>query len=149
LSFEERDEAISDELLDNAKVLEDMLHIPTYDEVYDAFFGAPAKAADEDRLATKSKVEDDVPTEVDEMVCPIDQEIGVEFDNFDNCDNCKIRKFCQEVSEQLKEEAAQKAEEEAKAKATTEKQAPIPRTRTRTEVKEEPAAPALIRRRAR
>jgi hypothetical protein len=150
LSFEERDEPISDELLDNAKVLEDLLHIPTYDEVYDAFFGTPAKAADDDRPVAKAKDEDDVPPEVaDELVCPIDQEIGVEFDNFDNCDNCKIRKFCQDVSIQLKDEAAQRAEEEAKAKAAAEKQTPIPRTRTRAEVKEEPAPPTPIRRRVR
>lgn len=148
LSFEDREEPISDELLDQARVIEDLLHIPTYDEVKEAFFGAAAKssAADEKDYGSDQESdpsEKDVPESV-EAVCYIDKEIGVEFDDYMECDDCKIRDLCKEVSDRLKEQA--------RAAEEKEKEAARPKARPRTEArKEEEAAPAPtpIRRRVR
>lgn len=62
-SFEDRDEPIPDKILDQAMCLDEMLHIPTYDEVAEAFFSDKKDAApkDEDEAPPKRKVsqEDD------------------------------------------------------------------------------------------
>lgn len=52
--FEDRDEPITDELLDSALVLDNIIHIPTYEEVYNAFHGCDVDSElNEDELAER------------------------------------------------------------------------------------------------
>lgn len=156
LSFEKRDEPISDELLDNARVLEDLLHIPTYEEVEMAAFGRVADdgaALQEGTTATPTPVEKepaDVPPNLDDMVCPIGMEFGVDFDGYNECDTCDFNKECAEVKLQI-EEANQPEPEPVKPtpKATprpTPKAAAPPVATPRTRVREEAPAPNPRRR---
>ena len=76
-AFEDRDEPISDELLDSAVCLDDLLYIPTYEEVYAAFHG-------------EEEGEQEPATE--EFVCP-----GSRPENYgemDACDDCPDAEDC-------------------------------------------------------
>jgi len=76
IEFEERDEVISDELLDAAYPLDELVHRPSYAEVKAAFLGIPiAKVLDEDKEDTSSRKskrnapkEEDVDDDTDEDV---------------------------------------------------------------------------------
>ena len=156
LSFEDREEPISDEVLDAAKCIEDMIHIPTYDEVYAAAFPESTKETtkkkddddDDDRPIRKRDDEDDrrrkededdrkkdddddgindQEPELKEGECPIGQVFGKEFDEFENCDDCKFREACKEKYNELRAERP-RARKEAKP---PEEPKPTPRRRVR------------------
>lgn len=154
LSFEEREEPISDELLDAARCLEDMIHIPTYEEVYAAAFPESTKETvkkkdeeeEEERPARRRDAEDeeapppsrrrdkdedeekDVPDPtLAEGECPIGQVFGKEYDEFENCDDCKVRESCKEKYNELRAERP-RARKEVKP---VEEPKPTPRRRVR------------------
>ncbi len=57
ISFEDRDEPIPDEIMDQAMCLDALIHIPTYEEVEKAFFGAKNEE-DKPRSSRKQPDED-------------------------------------------------------------------------------------------
>jgi hypothetical protein len=63
--FVDRDEPIPDEILEAVPVVDELLHIPSYDEVHAAFFGASSQEVDE--IASGRSVEEEVEdTEIEE-----------------------------------------------------------------------------------
>jgi hypothetical protein len=151
LSFEEREEPVSDEVLDAARCIEDLIHIPTYEEVYAAAFPETSKETakkkeddDDDRPVRKTEDDDDdrpvrkredddekdVPEKVEEVEgeCPIGQVFGKEFDEFENCDNCKVREACKEKYNELR---ADKPRVRKEAKPAEEPVKVTPRRRVR------------------
>jgi len=92
-AFEDRDEPISDELLDSAVCLDSLLYIPTYEEVYAAFHGT---------------VEEE-PTEEKEFECPDN------YGEMDACDACPDADSCADElgeGEEGEEEGGAEGEEE-------------------------------------
>lgn len=128
--FKDRD-AISDEILDAAVCLDDLIHKPTYDEVYDAFFQKKGESKHEEkeeepepekeapRTAKKMtpKKEEDVPGSVEEEAaeeCPGGAEFGVEYNQFDECRTCEVRKACGAKNDELSAEEEEKPVEKKK-----------------------------------
>lgn len=106
-TFEDREGAIPDDILNQAVCLDKLLHIPTYDEIEKAFFGGEKGKEDSE----ESTSEDDVPEPEDlegeetketeeteeeskEDECPSGYEFGVDFSAYDECDDCDVRKEC-------------------------------------------------------
>ena len=53
--FIDRDEPLSDEVLEGAYTLDELIHVPDYDEIYEAYYGATAKSSDEEEKPRKKK----------------------------------------------------------------------------------------------
>ena len=124
ITFEDRD-AIPDNIMDAAHVLDELIHIPTYEEVNIAFYGA---IKEEKTKETKTK-EEDIP-EPPENECPADFEFGKDYGDYDDCDDCEVSKACKFMKRDLRLKA--KGEEEATViKAKDEKKEEITTTRRR------------------
>lgn len=57
--FEDRDEPISDELLESAISFDEIMNVPTYEEVEKIFYGQEDEDSDEEKPSKKSKVDED------------------------------------------------------------------------------------------
>lgn len=57
--FEDRDEPISDELLESAISFDEIMNVPTYEEVEKIFYGQEEEDSDEEKSVKKSKVDED------------------------------------------------------------------------------------------
>jgi hypothetical protein len=155
--FMDREEIISDELLDNALCLDELLHIPTFEEVEAAFFGSTGGTdevseqakeegkveAEEERRrpATRRSTPEEKPAEepttnttsAEDFSCPGDPE--TDFNTFEVCDVCPDFADCEveynaAVAKAEAEEAAKKAAEaEAVTKAETTAATPARRVR--------------------
>lgn len=129
--FKDRSE-IPDEVLDAAICLDELLYIPTYEEVYSAFWEtkkdeeAPAPEArpkteakkeepkKEEPKKVEAKVEEkDVPDSVTEE-CPSGAAFGTDYNQYEECRPCEVRKQCRAKKDEIDEAA----EKEAAAKAT-------------------------------
>lgn len=128
-SFEDRDEEIDDELLEQAVSFDEVIRIPTYDEVQKILFGEEdeieespkkKKVVEEDEKTDeddeielpkkKSKqvveeTEDDDEDEIEEPKkssgkCPYGHKFGKDCDEHDDCDNCKIWDSCFKLNNQ-------------------------------------------------
>ena len=131
LSFQfiPRDAPISDELLAKSFVLDEIIVIPEYEALYEAFYqessGRTAKPEEkeqerqeEEEQEKESDVED---PEIPGDTCPVEQTFGEDYDKFNECDDCINRDAC----------GAKKAEiEEAKKPKVTTK--PTPKGTTST-----------------
>ena len=125
--FVDRDEAIPDEILEATPIVDELLYIPSYDEVHAAFFGA--SAGDVAEIADKTKggeeeVEEEFEEDIEEEeieetatpdpkstkpkvkasdkfpVCPYAEfgsVYGENFDQYDECNSCVLRVGCQEL----------------------------------------------------
>lgn len=133
ITFEDREETLPDEIVMGVYNLDELLHIPTFEEVETAFFGK-AKGEKEKKSERKEEPippeqtseEGDVPEELGEPVCPSDYVFGVDFGDYDECDDCEVRKDCRAKKRELKEP---KKEEELRKEE--EKRDPEPRRRRR------------------
>jgi len=132
--FKNRPE-LTEEELDNAVSLDELVHIPTYDEVHEAFWAAkeeeeaPAKEEErkpkqEEKKAPveekKAPVEEKKaePKDVPEPVIPSDDDCpygaayGSDYNAYEECRSCDVRKKCRDKKDELDEA-------EAMAKAAT------------------------------
>ena len=129
ISFEDRDEPIPDEILNQAQCLDSLIHIPTYEEVAEAFFGKTEKTVEKEekeekprstrRTEKKEEVEvpkstkksripepepeedvDDPEIPEEENLCPEDYVFGEDFGDFDECDDCDVRRNCRAVKKE-------------------------------------------------
>lgn len=144
-TFEDRNEIISDELLGKAVCLEELLHIPSEDEISDAFFGKENSApeggdgGDDDGVTVNDQSQADDVNSYAEDECPCGQTFGVDFNQFENCDECINKTFCEEKKNELDEEAR-------KAKETVKPAAPIARRRTeQVQAPEKPSKPEPVK----
>lgn len=135
--FKDRDE-IPDAILDSAVCLDNLIHIPTYEEVSAAFWESkeaeekPTETAKEERKPKEEaakpaekkeekKEEKDVPTNITEsgeLECPSGAVIGKDYNQYEECRPCEERKACRAMLDKMEEEAeaAKKAETKAPEK---------------------------------
>lgn len=151
LRFIDRDEIVSDDLLAKARVLDELIHIPTYDEVHAAFFASgeasadapderPEEGAEVETVAVPApaaRTEGDVPQHVEgpKYKCPAGGAIGEDFGSIEGCDTCKpkVKAACEAMADgaaAVTETAAPPAKPVA---------APAPAPAARPSLKKDPA----------
>lgn len=98
--FEDRD-PYPESILEEAYSLDEMLIVPTYDEVKEAFYGI-----DEDDEEVEQEIEEEPPTqkrrkrksiqekEEESQSCPANHVFGNDNDAFEDCDECDIWEKC-------------------------------------------------------
>lgn len=130
-----RRDSIPDELLEQAYVLDELIHIPSYKEVYEAYWGE-SMDTDEDSDPRSYEVRDEGEDEIDEPYaedsaeetddsdeseddkeyeCPANGEFGVDTQGLEECDTCEVWDAClaeNERLEALKEESDDSDEDE-------------------------------------
>lgn len=133
--FKDRDE-IPDTILDSAVCLDNLIHIPTYEEVSTAFWEskeaeeiAPETEKEERKPKEETKApvkaetkteEKDVPASVTgELECPSGAVIGKDYNQYEECRPCEVRKACRALLDKIEEEA--EAAKKAETKAPIEK----------------------------
>lgn len=138
--FEDRTEPISDDILDAALCLDELIHIPTYEEVKNAFYGTESEASEEeiherhveaDEGGRRSRGREETP----KFKCP-----GVRPDDFgdlDACEDCPNVAECESEFNAQEEAEAAKASEAAEKERTKEEE-PVRRTARRSEPEPEP-----------
>ena len=139
-SFEDRDEPIPDEIMDQAMCLDKLIYVPTYEEVAEVFFGEQKEPEKEEKESPRSsrrepepeekeekeplkrkarepepKKEKDVPEEKGNP-CPEDFDFGKDFGDFDECDDCEMKKDCR--AEKRKERKEPEPEKEPESPPT-------------------------------
>lgn len=98
-SFEDRESALPDEIIDQSQCLDDLIHIPSYDEVYEAFFGQTRdgkkdeEAPSTERRRPDAREPEPEPEDVGDP-CPSGFHFGEDFGQYDECDDCDLRKDC-------------------------------------------------------
>lgn len=125
-AFEDRKYIISDEEIEAAHALDNLLALHDYDKIVQIMSITKGKTEDNDNnveekpvvnrrelkapvqeVKQESSMGDDVPTfeencvntETGEMKCPIEAEFGVDFDNYEECDKCAINMECKIANE--------------------------------------------------
>ena len=120
--FKDRGE-IPDEIIDSAVCLDNMLHVPSYDEVYKAFWETSKeekKEEDEPERKPKETVKkeeekkkpeskkEDVPESVTDITeCPSGAAFGQDYNEYEECRTCEVRKECRAKKDEI-DEAAEK-----------------------------------------
>jgi hypothetical protein len=123
--FAERVEPISDEELEAAHCLDDLLEIKSYDEIYDLFYGksSPSKGEDEGEEPEMDEPEQNEPDDEPEQEepkekpvsnrrlerrgrkthheCPGGGKIGVDIDELEHCDSCDIYDKCADIADAM------------------------------------------------
>ncbi len=112
-AFVDREYEITDELLQQAVLLDQVIKLPTYDEVSAAHFGSKSPTTKEDndvpmarvpsKLLTKKKGDPPPPEESNEEGCPYGGEIGVDVNRYEECSECPKWDDCAEMEKVLKE----------------------------------------------
>jgi len=72
--FVDRDEPIPDEILEAVPVVDELLHVPSYDEVHAAFFGASAHEVEEIAESVKEEEPEDEPEVEEEEIPEVEEE---------------------------------------------------------------------------
>ena len=110
-SFEDRDEPISDDLLESAVSFDEIMNVPTYEEVEKILFGQDDEDEDDDEQRVKKsskKSSEDSEEDDDEEdekpskkscdkncgECPFGHKFGKDTDEFDDCDDCDVWDKC-------------------------------------------------------
>lgn len=118
-SFEDRDEPISDELLESAISFDEIMNVPTYEEVEKILFGQDNDDEEDEAPVKKFKREEDEDGEENEVPkkpvkkaemeddgdepelpkkscgdCPFGHCFGKDDDKYDDCDNCDVWDKC-------------------------------------------------------
>lgn len=126
-TFIDRDYAIPDEILEQALTLDQIITVPTYEEVYKAHFGEDMPEGEhsnkqEERLqpppvlpTTRASRSTRIPTTKTEEECPGEGQFGVDTDNLPQCGECAVWDSCNAIFIQQK---------------PTETKAPLPTTKT-------------------
>jgi hypothetical protein len=99
--FEDRTEPIPDEILDAALCLDELIHIPSYEEVYNSYFGVEvdAERPTTDSAATDGDLEDGGGHSEPAFTCP--GTYGEDFGNHDACESCPDVAECEAAYEVL------------------------------------------------
>ncbi len=131
--FEPRDDyAIDDEYLEDALTLDELIVIPTYDEVYEEYFGEPSDEGDdqedEEEYDDEEVEEEEVEEEEEEYdndeaevdVCPGGGDFGVDTNDLDECDECEVWEECL-AEQQAKKKAKRRKASRKPAKKSTRK----------------------------
>ncbi len=114
----ERDYVITDEEMEAAHCIDELIVIPSYDDLHKAFFGV---SRDSDANVADEGGYDDTEPEVEEpeattptprakpkpkakpkakaLVCPVGVTFGEDFDSYEDCDSCSIRNECEGACE--------------------------------------------------
>lgn len=133
--FLDRD-PLADEIFEQAFILDDVIHIPTYEEVYEALHQEKMDSSDHEDTHKEERQEDDVPdyheeTKDEEVVpteCIFDGVVfGESFDEFEDCNACEIRVYCEAKKEEI--ETAKKPIAKTPAPKAKEPVKPEPRKR--------------------
>ena len=118
----DRDYEISDALLEQAACLDELISIPSYDELATAFFGADEPGDTQEEVEYSEGAEEEAFEEVVEdeevetpvakpkpkakpkakakaLVCPVGLDPAESFDLYEDCDACKQRKACEASSQ--------------------------------------------------
>lgn len=104
--FVDRDEGIPKWILDQAPVLDDLLFVPTYEEVEEAFYSSGGETQQPDGQQEQYQQEYDqehaetlagqdtgpYPT------CPYGGVIGADYMAFNECDNCQVATVCADLA---------------------------------------------------
>jgi len=136
--FIDRDYAIADEILDSTYCLEEIVHVPSYEEVYEALHGKQIETkTDLTPLLAESPAATDGMTrhfrkgpgipippekgpENDDPSCPDDQgQIGVSIDKLRACQNCSVYEQCFALNEEI-----EKMEREKRRASITSRRGP-------------------------
>ncbi len=126
---------LSDELLKSAYQLDEIIHIPEYDELKAASFGTGVVTEqteqEQPEQTSESDVQDPEPIEEQQQefpadICPLDQNYGEDFDKFQECDVCEVRIACQAKQAELHPPVTKKLTPKPK-EATAPTAAPIRR----------------------
>lgn len=125
--FFDRNEPISDEILDTALSLDELIHLPTYEEVKNAFFGLESDEEPE------AEVEEEKPRKAAKFKCP--GTFAEDFGKFDECENCPDVQECEDAFEAAEKEALEKAQKEEE---------PEEKTTRRARVSDEKAEDAVV-----
>jgi len=146
--FEERDYEIDDDTLEDAQILDELIHIPTYESVYEEYYGEPIddgddededeydedeenededydeedEDEDEDEEEDEDEDEDD-DDEDDEEECPGGGDFGSDTNELDGCEECDVWEEC------LAEQQKRKKNTKRKKKKTTKKRKRKPSTK--------------------
>ena len=140
--FEKRDYEISDEILESAHCIDEMIKIPTYAEVHELYWGEPLDGEENEieedieeieeepkpvgrkksnetkrRKIIEEVIEEDIPEEAimannNETECPVGGEFGVDTNEYENCDSCEIWESCVKSKENDVEDEDEIEEEE-------------------------------------
>jgi len=141
--FEDRDYEIGENILEQAYCLDEIVHIPSYEEVKEAFYG------EEEEEETGEEFEEGIPESVKqpvererprsrrlpggapagepEHVCPIQEgTFGPDCENFPECAQCEIYDPCSEESDRLRAEKPEVVSEpEQKPDLSTARRRPL------------------------
>lgn len=94
--FMDRTAPISDELLDSALCLDEMIHIPTYEEVYNAYNGIEISEEEQEEVEQRVDIRQPIQFE-----CPGNS--PDDYGQFDICDECPDMAICEQGFEELQE----------------------------------------------
>ena len=93
-SFEDRDEPISDELLDSAISFDEIMIVPTYEDVEKILYGSDEENDDGDEEHVKTSKKHQEEEKSTSGKCPFGHKYGVDIDHFDDCENCNCWDKC-------------------------------------------------------
>lgn len=129
--FEERGYTISDEILESAFKLDMLLHIPTYEEISEAYWGSKgggfsAEATTDDapssegssRVGGRARPRPQPEEGGKKEECPGGGRFGYDTDQLGKaCETCEVWEDCAKRADEIADEARQKRKEKAAEKA--------------------------------
>jgi hypothetical protein len=135
--FEDREEPVSDEILDAALCLDELIHIPSYEEVRNAFFGndasddipeetvteRAAEAEQSRRPASRGAAKEEVKKEEEvakEFEYPCSS--SADFGSFEACENCPDVAECEAEFNENEAKTVEKQKEADRLAAEKEKE---------------------------
>lgn len=112
--FIDRDESIPKWILDQAPVLDDLIYVPKYEDVEEAFYGSGDTGApgQEERHAEGE------PLREAELACPFGAVIGVDYWAFQECEQCNISEACAQMAPPATPEAIPESPQPTRRVAT-------------------------------
>lgn len=123
--FVDRDYTIPDDILEAAWTLDELIYVPTYEEVYNAYWGTEegGSVADEEDVSdepseqeeieeqsttVRRHTDDEGQTEVEDASCPGGGVFGEDTDQLDYCEECDVWEDCVEEYERRESEKRKK-----------------------------------------
>lgn len=111
--FDDRPEPIADEILDSAYCLEEIVHIPEYDEIAAAYYGskvaktpvtAPPVVEEEEEPVVEEKPRRGRLRPKPVVKAELPECFGLEIDRIDECQECNEYDDCMKKAEELEQE---------------------------------------------
>jgi len=92
--FVDRDYTISEDILKQAYTLDELIYVPSYDEVAEWFWGGTGAGEEAEEEGGKK-----ASSASSEKKCPAGGEFGKDCDAFDECENCPLWEECSKEAE--------------------------------------------------